>query len=311
MRAVRITTHGGPDVLEGVDVPPPEPGPGQLLVDVAVAGVNFRDVYEREGRYGGGLPAIIGVEGAGSVADAGDRVAWVSAPGSYAEQVVVDADRAVPVPDGVSDKVAAAALLQGITAQYLTTSTHVVQPGENVLVQAAAGGVGLLLTQMVTMRGGRVIATTSTEEKAKLAREAGAAEVIGYDRFADRVKELTGGAGVDVVYDGVGAATFDGSLASLRPRGDMVLFGAASGRVPPFDPMRLEDGGSLFLTRPSIRNYTATREDLLGRAGDVFGWIAEGKLQVRIGGRYPLADARRAHEDLEARRTTGKLVLIP
>jgi NADPH:quinone reductase len=311
MRAVRITTHGGPDVLEGVDVPPPEPGPGQLLVDVAVAGVNFRDVYEREGRYGGGLPAIIGVEGAGSVADAGDRVAWVSAPGSYAEQVVVDADRAVPVPDGVSDKVAAAALLQGITAQYLTTSTHVVQPGENVLVQAAAGGVGLLLTQMVTMRGGRVIATTSTEEKAKLAREAGAAEVIGYDRFADRVKELTGGAGVDVVYDGVGAATFDGSLASLRPRGDMVLFGAASGRVPPFDPMRLEDGGSLFLTRPSIRHYTATREELLERAREVFGWIAEGKLQIRIGGRYPLADARRAHEDLEARRTTGKLVLIP
>lgn len=311
MRAVRITTHGGLDVLEGVDVPPPEPGPGQLLVDVAVAGVNFRDVYEREGRYGGGLPAIIGVEGAGSVADAGDRVAWVSAPGSYAEQVVVDADRAVPVPDGVSDKVAAAALLQGITAQYLTTSTHVVQPGENVLVQAAAGGVGLLLTQMVTMRGGRVIATTSTEEKAKLAREAGAAEVIGYDRFADRVKELTGGAGVDVVYDGVGAATFDGSLASLRPRGDMVLFGAASGRVPPFDPMRLEDGGSLFLTRPSIRHYTATREELLERAREVFGWIAEGKLQIRIGGRYPLADARRAHEDLEARRTTGKLVLIP
>jgi NADPH:quinone reductase len=311
MRAVRITTHGGPDVLEGVDVPPPEPGPGQLLVDVAVAGVNFRDVYEREGRYGGGLPAIIGVEGAGSVADAGDRVAWVSAPGSYAEQVVVDADRAVPVPDGVSDKVAAAALLQGITAQYLTTSTHVVQPGENVLVQAAAGGVGLLLTQMVTMRGGRVIATTSTEEKAKLAREAGAAEVIGYDRFADRVKELTGGAGVDVVYDGVGAATFDGSLASLRPRGDMVLFGAASGRVPPFDPMRLEDGGSLFLTRPSIRHYTTTREELLERAREVFGWIAEGKLQIRIGGRYPLADARRAHEDLEARRTTGKLVLIP
>jgi NADPH2:quinone reductase len=311
MRAVRITTHGGPDVLEVLDVPPPEPGPGHLLVDVAAAGVNFRDVYEREGRYGGGLPAIIGVEGAGSVADAGDRVAWVSAPGSYAEQVVVGADRAVPVPDGVSDEVAAAALLQGITAQYLTTSTHVVQPGENVLVQAAAGGVGLLLTQLVTMRGGHVIATTSTDEKAQLAREAGAAEVIGYDRFADRVKELTGGAGVDVVYDGVGAATFDGSLASLRPRGDMVLFGAASGRVPPFDPMRLEDGGSLFLTRPSIRHYTATREELLERAREVFGWIAEGKLKVRIGGRYPLADARRAHEDLEARRTTGKLVLVP
>jgi NADPH:quinone reductase len=311
MRAVRITEHGGPDVLEVVDVPPPEPGAGQLLMDVAAAGVNFRDVYEREGRYGGGLPAIVGVEGAGSVAGAGDRVAWVSAPGSYAEQVVVDADRAVPVPEGVSFEVAAATLLQGITAQYLTSSTHAVQSGENVLVHAAAGGVGLLLTQMVTMRGGRVIATTSTDEKAQLAREAGAAEVIGYDRFADRVKELTGGAGVDVVYDGVGAATFDESLASLRPRGDMVLFGAASGRVPLFDPMRLEDGGSLFLTRPSIRHYTTTREELLERAREVFGWIAEGKLQIRIGGRYPLADARRAHEDLEARRTTGKLVLIP
>jgi NADPH:quinone reductase len=311
MKAVRISQHGGPEVLEVVDLPPPEPGPGQLLVDVAVAGVNYRDVYEREGRYGGGLPAIIGVEGAGSVAGAGDRVAWVSAPGSYAEQVVVDEEKAVPVPEGISDEVAAGALLQGITAHYLTSSTHAVQPGENVLVHAAAGGVGLLLTQMATMRGGRVIATTSTDEKAQLAREAGAAEVIGYDRFADRVKELTGGAGVDVVYDGIGAASFDGSLASLRPRRDMVLFGAASGPVPPFDPMRLEDGGSLFLSRPSIRHYTATREELLARAREVFGWIAEGKLQIRIGGRYPLADARRAHEDLEARRTTGKLVLIP
>ena len=311
MRAVRITRRGGPDVLEVADVPPPEPGTGQLLVDVAAAGVNYRDVYEREGRYGGDLPAIVGVEGAGSIAGVGDRVAWVSAPGSYAEQVVVDADRAVPVPEGVSDEVAAAALLQGITAHYLTTSTHSVQEGESVLVHAAAGGVGLLLTQMVAMRGGRVIATTSTDEKAELAREAGAAEVIGYDRFADRVKELTDGAGVDVVYDGVGAATFDGSLASLRPRGDMVLYGASSGPVPPFDPMRLEEEGSLFLTRPSIRHHTATREELLARAGEVFGWTAEGKLQVRIGGRYPLANARRAHEDLEARRTTGKLVLLP
>jgi NADPH2:quinone reductase len=186
-----------------------------------------------------------------------------------------------------------------------------VQPGETVLVHAAAGGVGRLLTQIVTERGGRVIATTSTEEKAELARAAGAAEVIAYDGFADRVKELTGGVGADVVYDGVGAATFDESLASLRPRGAMVLYGAASGRVPPFDPMRLEGGGSLYLTRPSIRHYTATREELLGRAGEVLGWIAEGKLQIRIGGRYPLEEARRAHEDLEARRTTGKLLLFP
>ncbi|HET8653623.1 MAG TPA: zinc-binding dehydrogenase, partial [Gaiellaceae bacterium] len=211
------------------DVPFPEPSADELLVNVAAAGVNYRDVYEREGRYGGDLPAIIGVEGAGSVVSTGERVAWVSAPGSYAEQVAVRADRAVPIPDGLSEELAAAALLQGITAQYLCTSTHVVQAGEIVLVHAAAGGVGRLLTQLVAMRGGRVIATTSNEEKAQLAREAGAAEVIGYERFGERVKELTGGRGVDVVYDGVGAATFDESLASLRPRGDLVLYGAASG----------------------------------------------------------------------------------
>jgi NADPH:quinone reductase len=320
MRAVQIRRHGGPDALEVVDVPAPEAGPGQLLVDVAAIGVNYRDVYEREGSYGGDLPAVIGVEGAGSVAavgegvselSVGDRVGWISAPGSYAEQVAVAAERAVVIPEGVSEELAAAALLQGITAHYLSTSTHEVQRGENALVHAAAGGVGRLLTQIVVMRGGRVIATTSTDEKAQLARDAGAAEVIGYDGFADRVKELTDGEGVDVVYDGVGAATFDESLASLRPRGDLVLFGAASGKVPPFDPMRLESGGSLYLIRPSIRHYTATREALLARAHDVFEWIADGKLEVRIGGRYPLADARRVHEDLEARRTTGKLILVP
>jgi NADPH2:quinone reductase len=311
MRAVQIHRHGGPEVLEVADVPAPEPGTGQVLVDVAAVGVNYRDVYEREGSYGGDLPAIIGVEGAGTVVGGGERVAWVAAPGSYAEQVVVEAERAVPVPEGVSDEVAAAALLQGITAQYLTTATHEVQAGENVLVHAAAGGVGSLLTQLVTMRGGRVIATTSTEEKAELARKSGAAEVIGYDGFAERLKELTDGVGADVVYDGVGAATFDESLAALRPRGDLVLYGAASGRVPPVDPMRLEDGGSLFLTRPSIRHHTATREELLRRAGDVFGWIADGKLDIRIGGRYPLEDARRAHEELEGRRTTCKLILVP
>ena len=311
MRAVLIRRFGGPDVLEVVDVPPPDAGPGRLLVDVAAVGVNYRDLYERRGSYGGDLPAIVGVEGAGSVLGGGERVAWVSAPGSYAEQVVVDADQAVPVPDGVGDEVAAAALLQGITAQYLTTATHEVLEGQNVLVHAAAGGLGLLVTQLAAMRGARVIATTSTEEKAELAREAGAAEVIGYEGFAKRVRELTNGRGVDVVYDGVGAATFDVSLASLRPRGTMVLLGAASGRVPPFDPMRLEEGGSLYLTRPSIRHHTATRDELLARSADVFGWIAEGKLDVRIGGRYPLEDARRAHEDLEGRRTTGKLILIP
>ena len=311
MRAVQISEHGGPEVMEVVDVPAPEAGPDQLLVDVATVGVNYRDVYERNGSYGGGLPAIIGVEGAGAVAGTGERVAWVSAPATYAEQIAVDSDRAVPVPEGLSDEVAAAALLQGITAHYLATSTHEVRDGENVLIHAAAGGVGLLLTQIVTMRGGRVIATTSTDEKAELAREAGAADVIGYDGFTERVKELTAGIGADVVYDGVGAATFDESLGSLRPRGEMVLFGAASGKVPPFDPMRLEHGGSLYLTRPGIRHYSATREELLDRARDVFTWIAEGALRVRIGGRYPLEEARRAHEDLEARRTTGKLVLLP
>jgi NADPH:quinone reductase len=321
MQAIRIVKHGGPDVLEVVDVPAPEPATEQLLVDVAAVGVNYRDVYEREGVYGGELPTIIGAEAAGSVAAigegvtefaAGDRVAWISGPGSYAAQVAVDAERVVPVPAGVSDELAAAALLQGITAQYLSTSTHAVQPRENVIVHAAAGGVGLLLTQMVAMRGGRVIATTSTEEKAQLAREAGAAEVIPYEQFAARaMKELTGGLGVDVVYDGVGAATFDESLASLRPRGVMVLYGSASGRVPAVDPMRLENGGSLYLTRPSIRHYTATRQELLERAREIFDLITEGRLRVRIGGRYPLEEARRAHEALEGRRTTGKLVLIP
>jgi NADPH:quinone reductase len=319
MRAVSISRFGGADALEVVEVQSPSPGPGQLVVDVAAAGVNYRDVYEREGTYGGDLPRIIGVEGAGVVAavgegvaklSAGDCVAWVSAPGSYAEHVVVDAERAIPVPEGVDDD-QAASLLQGITAQYLASSTHEVQPGEDVLVHAAAGGVGHLLTQVVAIRGGRVIATTSTEEKARLAREAGASDVIGYGGFAERVRELTGGKGADVVYDGVGAATFDESLASLRPRGDLVLYGAASGRVPPFDPMRLEESGSLYLTRPSIRHHTATAEELLGRAREVFGWIAAGKLEIRIGGRYPLADARRAHEDLAARRTNGKLLLLP
>jgi NADPH2:quinone reductase len=320
MRAVVVSRSGGPQVLEVRDEPAPEPGPGQLLVDVEAAGVNYRDVYEREGSYGGTPPFIAGVEGAGRVASLGegvtefsigDAAGWVSAQGSYAEQVVVDAARAVPVPDGVSCELAAAALLQGMTANYLATSTYPVQRWDDVLVHAAAGGVGLLLTQIVKLRGGRVIATTSSDEKAELARGAGADEVIGYEGFADRVRELTDGEGVAVVYDGVGKATFDESLATLRMRGTMVLYGAASGPVPPFDPMRLEHAGSLFLTRPSLRHYTARREELLEQASDVFGWIAAGKLEVRIGGRYPLGDARRAHEDLEGRRTSGKLVLLP
>jgi NADPH2:quinone reductase len=319
VRAVVVTRNGGPEVLELQDRPAPVPGPGQLLVDVAVAGVNYRDIYEREGGYGGRPPLVAGVEGAGAVAavgegvsevTVGDRVAWAAGPGSYAEQVVVDAARAAPVPDGIGDEVAAAAILQGMTAHYLCTSTHAVQPGDDVLLHAAAGGVGLLLTQMVKLRGGRVIATTSGGEKAELARRAGADDVIGYEDFPDRVRELTGGQGVAVAYDGVGRATFDGSLASLRRRGLLVLFGAASGPVPPLDLGRLAAGGSLFVTRATLTHYTATREELLERASEVFGWIAEERLDVRIGGRYPLEQARRAQEDLAGRRTTGKLVLL-
>jgi NADPH:quinone reductase len=321
VRAAVVTRSGGPEVLELRDTPAPEPGRGQLLVDVEAAGVNYRDIYEREGgAYGGSPPFIGGVEGAGTVAalgrDAtgfavGDRVAWIDAQGSYAGQVVVDAARAVPVPTGVPSELAAAAMLQGITAQYLATSTYPVMPDDDVLVHAVGGGVGLLLTQVVKMRGGRLIGTTSSSEKEQLARARGADEVIPYEGFAERVRELTGGNGAAVVYDGVGGTTFDDSLRALRARGHMVLFGAASGRVPPFDPMRLESMGSLFLTRPSIRHYTAKREELLERAAEVFGWIEQSRLDVLIGGRYPLAEARRAHEDLAARRTSGKLLLLP
>ena len=320
MQAVVVTGFGGPEVLEVRDGPVPEAGPGRLLVDVEAAGVNYRDVYEREGGYGGTPPLVAGVEGAGTVASVGegvtefavgDRVAWSAAPGSYAEQVALEAKVAVPVPDGLSSELAAASLLQGMTAQYLASTTYPVQPDENVVVHAAAGGVGLLLTQIVSMRGGRVIGTASTDEKAELARAAGAKEIIGYEGFAERVRALTDGEGAAVVYDGVGKATFDDSLASLRPRGYMVLFGAASGRVPPFDPMGLEAGGSLFLTRPTLRHYAAQREELLERSGEVFAWIADGKLDVRIGARYRLDEARRAQEDLAARKTTGKLLLLP
>jgi NADPH2:quinone reductase len=289
-----------------------------VLVDVSFAGVNFRDVYEREGSYGGAPPFVAGLEGAGTVVAVGDgvseiavgdRVAWSSTQGSYAEQVAVDAARAVPVPADISDEVAAAALLQGMTAHYLCTSTYPVQPGDDVVVHAAAGGVGLLLTQMVRMRGGRVIATTSTDEKAALARAAGADEVVGYEAFAERVRELTGGEGATVVYDGIGKDTFDGSLRCLRRRGMLVVYGAASGQVPPFDLTRLFSGGSLFLTRPSLVQYTATRDELLARAAEVFGWISDGSLDVRIGGRYPLERAADAQRDLQSRATTGKLLL--
>ncbi len=319
MRAIVITAHGGPEVLELRDEPEPVPGAGRLLVALEAAGVNFRDVYEREGRgsaYASTPPLIGGAEGAGTVLQGagefspGDRVCWAAAPGSHAERVAVDASQAVSVPAGVSCEQAAAVLLQGMTAHYLCTSTYPVQPGDDVLIHAAAGGVGLLLTQMVKQRGGRVIATTSTPEKAELARGAGADETIGYEGFAERVRELTGGRGVAAAYDSVGRATFHDSLRALGRRGHMVLFGAASGAPDPYEPEELRKG-SLYLTRPALPDYAATREELLERAGAVLGQVADGTLEVRIGGRYPLAEARRAHEDLEARRTTGKLLLIP
>jgi NADPH:quinone reductase len=322
MRAALIRAHGGPEAIEIAELPDPEPGPGQLLVDVAAAGVNFVDVYHRTGAYPNELPLQLGTEAAGTVAAvgagvtgvaAGDRVAWAMRPGAYATRAVIAAEVAVPVPDGVTDEVAAAVLLQGMTAQYLTTTTYPVQPGDTVLVHAAAGGTGALIVQLAVRRGGTVIATTSTAEKAALARAAGASEVIRYDRadVAAEVARITGGAGVAAVYDGVGASTFDAGLASLRPRGYLVLFGSASGPVPPVDPRRLQAAGSVFLTRPTLAHYIATREELLERSTAVFDAVASGELEVRIGGRYPLDDVGRAHTDLESRRTTGKLLILP
>ncbi|GHH66575.1 quinone oxidoreductase [Streptosporangium violaceochromogenes] len=319
MRAVVVSATGGPEVLTLTELPDPEPGPGEVLVDVAAAGVNFIDVYHRMGRYPVPLPFVPGNEGAGTVAAvgegvegvaAGDTVAWADVMGGYASRAVVPASRLLAVPEGMTADLAAAVTLQGLTAHYLTHSVHEVKPGDEVLVHAAAGGVGLLLTQIAKLRGARVIGTVSTDEKEELARRAGADEVLRYDGFAEAVRALTG-SGVCAVYDGVGAATFDGSLASLRPRGMMALYGQASGPVPPVDPQALARGGSLFLTRPTLGPYIATREELTWRAADVFGWVASGRLKVHVSARHPLADAARAHEDLQARRTTGKLLLLP
>lgn len=323
MRAVVVSRTGGPDVLEVQERADPVAGPADLLVDVEAAGVNFIDVYQREGRYPLDLPFVAGLEGAGVVRAVGeqvpdvrpgDRVAWAMVNGTgYTTTAVVPAARAVPVPDGVRTEQAAAVLLQGMTAHFLCETTYPVRPGDAVLVHAAAGGVGLLLTQMVTRKGGRVIATVSTDEKEALARSAGAADVVRYDRadLVEQVGRLTGGAGVQVVYDGVGASTFAMSLDCLAPRGMLVLFGAASGAVPPFDPMTLAGKGSLFLTRPSLAHYAAERAELLTRASEVFAQVRDGLLDVRIGARYPLAEAAQAHEDLQARRTTGKSLLLP
>lgn len=329
MQAIVVERAGGPEVLELQERPTPEPGPGQVRVDVAAAGVNFIDTYQRSGTYPMTFPFVAGSEGAGRVGAVGegvgdvaegDLVAWAMVNGAgYASQVVVPADRVVLVPDGVEPETAAAAMLQGMTAHYLLESTYPVKAGDDVLVHAAAGGMGLLLTQIATVKGARVIGTTSTPEKAELARAAGAVEVVLYGRGEDgaevdvaaRVRETTGGKGVEVVYDGVGRSTFAASLDSLARRGMLALYGGASGPVEPVDPMTLNAKGSVFLTRPTLAHHVESREELLARAADVFGWITSGTVDFRIGARYPLAEARRAHEDLEGRRTTGKLLLVP
>ncbi len=323
MHAIVVTKPGGPETLESAEVEAPVPGEGELLVRVAAAGVNFIDTYQRGGVYSVDLPFIPGHEGAGRVIAVGlhvdgfavgARVAWAAAGRSYAEQVVVPAAQAVPIPDGIGDDVAAATLLQGMTAHYLTSSTFPIQSGEIALVHAAAGGVGLMLTQLITSRGGRVIGTVSTAEKEHLAREAGAVEVIRYtevDDVAAEVRRMTRGAGVAVAYDGVGKATFDASLASLSRRGMLALYGGSSGQVPPFDVQRLNGAGSVFLTRPNLGDYTATRSELLWRAGELFSAIADGTLTVRIGERFRLDEAVHAHRALEGRRTTGKVLLFP
>jgi NADPH2:quinone reductase len=312
MHAIVFERNGGPEVLEYKEVPDPSPADGQVLVSVEGVGVNYRDVYEREGQgYGSESPSVIGVEGAGTIVDSGERVAWVGVPGSYAELVAANRDRLVPVPDGVSSEVAAAALLQGMTAHYLAFDSYPIEAGDWVVVHAAAGGVGLLLTQLAKLRGGHVLATTSNEEKASLARGAGADEVVGYDEFAERARSLTDGEGVAGVYDGVGKSTFLAGLKTLRPMGRMILYGAASGQPDPLDLTLLRDGCSLYVQRPMLVHYTRTPELLRERAAALFELIDDGKLDVRIGHRYPLAEARQAHEDLEARRTTGKLLLVP
>jgi len=322
MKAIQVKQTGGPEVLQLVDLPVPQPKPNEAVVKIAAAGVNFIDTYQREGRYKVALPFVIGQEAAGTVASVGaevkslkpgDRVAWTTILGTYAEYAAAPADRLVAVPQGVSDQQAAAAMLQGMTAHYLLYGAFPLQPGQTALIHAAAGGVGLLLVQMAHSIGARVIGTVSTEEKAKLAREAGADEVILYTQadFETETKRLTSGKGVDVVYDGVGKTTFEKGLNVLRPRGYMVLFGGASGAVPPLDLIQLSTKGSLFVTRPTLGHYIATREELQARSSAVFGMIAQGKLKLRIEHTYKLADAQQAHRDLEGRKTTGKLILLP
>jgi NADPH2:quinone reductase len=321
MKAIQVKRAGGPEVLEPVKLPVPEAKGAEAVVKIVAAGVNFIDVYYREGRYKAVMPIVPGQEAAGEVVavgtnvtnlKVGDRVAYTMVLGSYAEYSAVAADRLVKIPEGVSYQQAAAAMLQGMTAHYLSHDTYPLKKGETALVHAASGGTGLLLVQMAHGIGARVIGTVSTEEKAKLAREAGADDVILYTQtdFEAETRRLTGGRGVDVVYDSVGKTTFEKGLDILRPRGYMVLFGGSSGPVPPFDLIQLSQKGSLYVTRPTLTHYVATREDLEMRAGAVFSMIAAGKLKLRIAHTYPLQDATQAHRDLEARRTTGKLLLL-
>jgi len=322
MRAIQIAQTGGPEVLQLAEVAKPEANSGEVLVHVAAAGLNFIDVYLREGRYPAPLPFIAGQEGAGVVVSVGtdvagfnlgDHVAWSSTRGSYAEFVAVPVASLVKVPDGISLEDAAAVMAQGLTAHYLAMDTYTIKPGDTVLVHAGAGGVGLLLTQIAKLQGARVITTVSTEAKAELSRGAGADHAILYteQNFAEEVKRMTAGELLPVVYDSVGKTTFEDSLKCLRPRGLMVLFGASSGAVPPFDLIRLSQIGSLYVTRPTMKDYLQTHEELQHRATELFGWMGRGKLHVRIGDRFPLAEAAEAHRALEGRRTTGKVLLIP
>ena len=322
MQAIRVHQYGGPEAMELESLPVPTPGAGQALVKVGASGVNFIDIYQRSGAYKLPLPLALGLEGAGTVeavgdgvsdVAVGDRVAWTQIPGSYATHNVIAADRLVKLPAGLSAQDGAAAMLQGMTAHYLVHSTYPLKAGETCLIHAAAGGVGLLFCQMAKMVGARVIGTAGTEEKAALAKSAGADEVIVYTRqdFEVEVKRLTDGKGVDVVYDSVGKDTFDKSLNCLRPRGMLVLFGQASGAVPPFDPQILNAKGCLYLTRPRLDVYIESRQELVERASEVLGWIASGALKLRVEHTYALGNAAQAHVDLNARKTTGKLVLLP
>jgi NADPH2:quinone reductase len=322
MKAVRVHAPGGPEVLKFEDVPEPTPKPGEAVVKVDAAGLNYIDVYQRSGLYKLDMPLTLGLEAGGTVTaigqgvtevKVGDKVAYTGVPGAYAQYAAVPAARLVVLPQGVSTKQGAAAMLQGMTAHYLACTTYPLKKGDTCLVHAAAGGVGLLLCQIAKMRGARVIGTVSTEEKAKLARDAGADDVILYTKqdFEAEAKRITGGKGLQVVYDSVGKTTFDKGFNVLAPRGMMILFGQSSGPVAPFDAGILGAKGSLFLTRPSLVAYTATREELLQRAGDVLGWIRDGKLKLRMEFEFPLKDVAEAHRALESRKTTGKVLLIP